>query len=71
MPSSVFHGNLSLQGAMYLPGHHLTLLGSPELGGSGDDRTLIVRRLTLQGAPNMSLAGGYPSGVYGQVRLIR
>lgn len=65
------NSQFELDGALYLPGHELVMQGSPSLGGAAANRALIVRRLTLQGAPDLRLAGGYPSGVYGAVRLSR
>ncbi|MBW3558887.1 MAG: hypothetical protein KY449_03825 [Proteobacteria bacterium] len=70
-PNSTLQGDLRLQGTLYLPGHHLKLQGSASLGGAGDTRAVIVRRATLQGAPKMSLAGGYPSGAHRSARLAR
>lgn len=72
LPTSRLTGDLQLEGTLYLPGHKLLLQGSPTLGGPSEGtRALIVRQLTLQGAPKLSLAGGYPSGGHGAPRLIR
>ena len=71
MPNSTLHGRLELDGTLYLPGHHLKLQGAAGLGGSGATRAVIVRQLTLQGAPEMSLSGGHPSGSFRAARLAR
>jgi hypothetical protein len=41
------------------------------VGGAAANRALIVRQLAMQGSPGLSLAGGFPSGFYGAVRLSR
>jgi hypothetical protein len=71
MPTSRLGGNTQteLSGTIYLPGHRLELWGSPDVGGTAPNRAVIVRQLELHGSATLSLAGGYPSGVYKTARL--
>lgn len=71
MSTSTIKGDVVLDGTLYLPGHRLLLQGGHDVGGTAANRALIVRQLAMQGSPGLSLAGGYPSGVYGAVRLSR
>jgi hypothetical protein len=71
MGASTIRGDLELDGTLYLPGQRLLLQGGHDVGGAAANRALIVRQLAMQGSPGLSLAGGFPSGFYGAVRLSR
>lgn len=68
---SVIHGQLEIDGALYLPGHALRLQGNAAIGGTAGTRSVIVRQLSARGTPNLDLAGGHPSGVFDPPRLSR